>query len=207
MPHFVTWSMSLLSSFTLRANDTRFTLTNVYAPTDRADKPLFFSELASIADSTTGAWMLIGDFNLTHCPEDKNTAGFNSSEANNFNDLINAHGLIEIPLTDRAYTWTSRREDPTLVRLDRCFINLDWDSVFPNTSLRSLTRYASDHVRLLATADTRVPRSACFRFENSWLHHRALPHLVLSALSEHAAGPIAKSFVRRLKHYRRLCRS
>jgi hypothetical protein len=62
-----------------------------------------------------------------------------------FNDLINLLELLEIPLVDRAYTWSNKRENPTLVRLDRCFVNLAWDTAFPNTGLSSLTRYASDH--------------------------------------------------------------
>jgi len=102
-----------------------FSLTNVYAPTNREDKASFFSELASMADSISSPWMVLGDFNLTRFPDDKNTDSFNISDANHFNELINTLGLIEIPLVDRAYTWSNRRDDPTLVRLDRCFVNTD----------------------------------------------------------------------------------
>jgi len=109
----------------LASDNSRLMLTNVYAPTQREDRPSFFHELASVAESITGLWMVLGDFNLTRCLEDKNTSNFNTSEANNFNELINALGRIEIPLVDRAYTWSSRRDEPTLVRLDRCFVNSD----------------------------------------------------------------------------------
>lgn len=196
---------TLSASISLLADTVPFKLTNVYAPTLHDDKPAFFSELASVADSTTGAWMILGDFNLKRCPEDKNTATFNTAEANCFNDLINTLGLIEIPLVDRAYTWSSRRDDPTLVRLDRCFVNIAWDDVFPNTTLSSLTRFASDHVPLLVTACTRIPRSVCFRFENSWMHNRQFPPLIHSAWGLPAAGHVAKSFIQRLKNCRRAC--
>ena len=46
----------------------------------------------------------MGDFNLTRTPVDKNNDHFNAAEANGFNDLINSLCLIEIPLSDRAYT-------------------------------------------------------------------------------------------------------
>jgi hypothetical protein len=55
--------------------------------------------------------------------EDKNSDNFNISEATLFNLAISELALIEIPLVDRVFTWTNRRENPTLVRLDRCFIN------------------------------------------------------------------------------------
>jgi hypothetical protein len=46
---------TLSTKFSLLADVVPFTLTNVYAPTLREDKQAIFSELASIADSTTGA--------------------------------------------------------------------------------------------------------------------------------------------------------
>jgi len=100
----------------------------------------------------------MGDFNLARFANDKNTTTFNAFEAGRFNDLINSLALVEIPLVDRAYTWSNKRSVPTLVRLDRCFVNTDWEAIFPNTSLASLTRVASDHVPLLTTAATTIPR-------------------------------------------------
>lgn len=116
---------TLTSGLSLRADSVSFSLTNVYAPTSRENKPAFFRELASIADSISSPWMLLGDFNLTRFPDDKNTDSFNVADADRFNEVINALGLIEIPLVDRAYTWSNRRDEPTLVRLDRCFVSLD----------------------------------------------------------------------------------
>jgi len=179
----------------------------VYAPTLHEDKPAFLAELASIAQSITGPWMVLGDFNLIRDPADKNTGSFNLPDANRFNDLISSISLIEIPLVDRAYTWSNCRDNPTLVRLDRCFINLDWDACFPNTALSSLTHFASDHVPLLATACTRVPRSVCFRFENSWLLNNQFPPLIQSVLDQPLHSRSDKTFVLKLKHCRRACRS
>lgn len=86
-----------------------------------------------------------------------------------FNDAINRLELVEIPLLKCAFTWSNKRVNPTLVQLDRCFVNLLWDGMFPNTCLHSLTRFASDHVPLVLTASTEIPRSTCFHFETSWL--------------------------------------
>jgi len=198
---------TLTTRFILAQDTTEFTFTNVYAPASHEDKRCFFSELAVVAASVNGPWMVMGDFNLTRDPGDKNNGRFNYTEANEFNELINTLCLIEIPLTDRAYTWSNKRDEPTLVRLDRCFVNVDWDAVFPNTTLSSLTRFCSDHVPLLLTASTRIPRSACFRFENSWLLHRNFRAIIHDVLARPAREGSSKVFVQKLKHCRGACRS
>ena len=197
---------TLTISFSLWADNMPLTLTNVYTPTLRDEKQVFLAELVEVAGTVHGAWMVLGDFNLTRCPTNKNTNSFNSLDADHFNDLIISLALIEIPLVDRAFTWSNRRENPTLARLDRCFVNLNWDESFPNTAL-SLTRFASDHVPLDTAASTSIPRSVCFRFENAWLMNRQFPPVVQAALSQPAAGHVAKSFVLRLKHCLSACRS
>jgi hypothetical protein len=55
---------------------------------------------------------------------DKNSDSFRQDEADSFNDVINNLALIELPLTDLLYTWTSNRAEPTLQRIDRVFINI-----------------------------------------------------------------------------------
>jgi len=158
---------TLTTCFRLAQDTTEFTFTNVYAPARHEDKQSFFSELAAIAANIRGPWIVMGDFNLTRTPVDKNNDHFKAAEANGFNDLINSLCLIEIPLSDRAYTWSNKREETTLVRLDRCFVNVEWDDIFPKTLLSSLTCFCSDHVPLFLTASTKIPRSTCFRFEKS----------------------------------------
>lgn len=119
------------------------------------EKTLFLAELRAIALQISEPWILIGDFNLVRDTADKNNDLFNFREAQLFSDTINDLALIEIPLVDRAYTWSNRRDIPTLVRLDRCFANDLWDGMFPNTNLSTLPHTVSDHVPLLLTASTK----------------------------------------------------
>jgi hypothetical protein len=114
--------------------------------------------------------MVIGDFNLMCFASDKNNSSFRQDEADAFNDTINNLALIELPLTDRLYTWSSNRYEPTLQSVDRVFVNADWNQLFPNSSVSSLTRYLSDHVRIIVSISTHIPRPANFRFENSWTY-------------------------------------
>lgn len=114
-------------------------------------------------------WMLCGDFNMIRYAHEKNKHNFRLSEAEAFNDCIDAMCLIELPLLDRSFTWSNKRTHPTLERLDRVFINLDWDEKLPGTILSSLTRSTSDHVLLKIDIVTSIPKSKLFRFENHWI--------------------------------------
>lgn len=115
----------------------RFAITNVYGPSDHSLTDQFLTDLAEVAASVSDPWLLIGDFNLTRSPSDKNNANFNFSLASRFNQTIDALQLIEQPLLDRLFTWTNKRASPTLARLDRAFICTGFGELYPATSLTS----------------------------------------------------------------------
>lgn len=198
---------SLTTTLVVNRDNSLLTVTNVYGPTSHDDKPAFLAELLDIADSISEPWVIMGDFNLIRFPGEINNDNFDASEANLFNDTINSLEIVEIPLVDRAYTWSNKRDVPTLVRLDRVFVNLMWDAAFPNTALSSLTRYASDHVPLLLHAYTKTPKGCCFRFENAWLHHQSFKEAINAKLDNPSRGSSEKSFVKLLKNCRHVCRS
>jgi hypothetical protein len=81
--------------------------------------------------------------------------------------MINALGLIELPLQGRLYTWSNKRVVPTLIHLDRVFINHPWNDRFPSSSLSSVTRDTSDHVPLVVKISTLIPKRGSFRYEPS----------------------------------------
>lgn len=114
--------------------------------------------------------MLCGDFNMIRYAHEKNNDNFHLAEAESFNEFIDDLCLIELPLIDRSFTWSNRRVIPTLERLDRVFINMNWDEILPNTVLSSLTRSTSDHVPLKIEVSMTIPHASIFRFENYWIH-------------------------------------
>jgi exonuclease III len=199
---------SLTSSIRILSNNNEFKTTNVYAPTDHALKQNFLDHLDHIAPQNDIPWLLLGDFNLMRHSSEKNTDGFHQHEADAFNDKINSLSLIELPLLDRRFTWTSNRNDPTLERLDRVFINLAWAQMFPNTSLSSITRFISDHVPLIVHVSTTIPRPATFRFENSWaVIPSARPMIQQAWASAHGNSNGATLLVRDLKKCRTYIKS
>jgi hypothetical protein len=108
-------------------------------------------------------------------------ANFHHAEAEAFNDCINSLSLIEVPLLDRKFTWSNKRDTPTLERLDRVFVNIAWDNLLPSMLLSSMTRSTSDHVPLKVDISTSIPQSKLFRFENYWTKDATFLPLVTSA--------------------------
>jgi endonuclease/exonuclease/phosphatase family metal-dependent hydrolase len=127
----------------------------------------FLVDLEAMSPPSDTNWLLIGDFNLTSSPADKNNANFDQRLAARFNTAIDSLALIELPLLGRLYTWPNKRATPTLARLDHAFIDGGFNQLFLNSCLSS----TSDLVPLILTAPTSIPKSFLFRFENAWLKH------------------------------------
>lgn len=152
--------------------------------------------------------MAVGDYNLTRFPDDKNTSGFNRTLANKFNDFIHNLALIELPLLDRLYTWSNKRDSPTLARLDRAFVNMVFSFGFPNTNLSSRVGTTSDHIPLLVSIPTALPKTHLFQFENAWLKSPNFLPSILPAWSNCRtnAADAAGRLVARIKAVRHMAK-
>nr|XP_020185877.1 uncharacterized protein LOC109771591 [Aegilops tauschii subsp. strangulata] len=196
-PNVLSLSASSASRYTLTASlsSTRcalsFRITNVYAPSDHAFTADFVEDLMSVAAGITGPWLVLGDFNLIRFPHEKNNDRFDASRAAVFNSLVNSLALHELALSDRLFTWTNRRDPPTLARLDRVFFDHAWDVAFPDSGLSSRPRSTSDHVPLVVEAATRIPSPSRFFFENAWLRDPQFLPSTLSSWSNTGASRCA----------------
>lgn len=57
--------------------------------------------------------------------------------------------LQDVPLSDRDFTWSNMQTPSIMTKIDRVFINADWDLSMPDSSLQSLPRVTSDHIPLI----------------------------------------------------------
>lgn len=76
--------------------------------------------------------------------------------------------LKEIPLLGRWYTWSSEREAPTLIKLDRVLCTSDWEALYPEYILQSQASEISDHCPLLLGLREGVQGKRRFHFESFW---------------------------------------
>lgn len=129
--------------------DAPWWLTRVYGPHVDGEKQAFLDELREVRSHCHGPWVETGDFNMIYCSEDKNNDNINRAMMGYFCCFVNDMELKEIPLLGRRYTWSNKREAPTLVKLDRALCTTDWESLFPNCVLQSQATMISDHCPLI----------------------------------------------------------
>ena len=100
------------------------------------DKAIFLEELEAIRDACQGPWAVTGDFNLILNEEDKSNDRIDRANLRRFRRTVAALELQDLHLHGRAFTWSNERENPTLVRLDRVLVSMDWEELFPNAPAR-----------------------------------------------------------------------
>lgn len=112
--------------------------------------------------------MILGDFNLILHAQDKSYCHLNRCLMNSFSHVIGDLSLEEVHLNGRAFTWTNARGRPTLERIDRVFITMNWEILFPDCFLRDLPSIASDHCPLLLSSVFCFGAKKFFQFESFW---------------------------------------
>lgn len=152
-----------------RFNAVCFTVSTVYGPTNSVLHPAFISELHDTMNTFgVGPAYVLGDFNITRWYSDRNLSDGNLGGRKLFNEWIDDWGLLDIQISNHKYTWSSMRDNPSLSRLDRILVNIEWADLFPNQMLLGLPKPTSDHVPLgldLGGFKSHPP----FRFERAWL--------------------------------------
>jgi mannosylglycoprotein endo-beta-mannosidase len=154
----------------------------VYGPAYEDLKQSFLDELDFVMTSWQGPTLLGGDFNLVRFVSDKSNGIIHHKWADSFNFWIDKWGLIELSASNKRYTWTNKQEIPILAKIDRIFVNTEWEANFPLASVKALERPPSDHNPLLL--DTR--NNVCFgkkrfRFEKWWLEKETFKGMVEKA--------------------------
>ncbi|KAK8549865.1 hypothetical protein V6N13_055430 [Hibiscus sabdariffa] len=86
-----------------------------------------------------------GDFNIVCKTEERVGVSIKRGEMREFSEFIDAHNLIDPPLSGGVYTWSNFRKRPALSRLDRFLISpevlIDW----PDIVQRLMPKNISDH--------------------------------------------------------------
>lgn len=100
---------TLTSTFQSTANCSTFIVMNCYGPCAHQDKQAFLDELTSLSSSISGAWIVLGDFNLVRSPGERSNDNFDIHEADWFNSMIDDLALLEVPLLDRRFTWSNHQ--------------------------------------------------------------------------------------------------
>ena len=83
-----------------------------------------------------------------------------------FSEFIEDLNLVDFPLDEGRYTWSSGTDQPTMSRIDRALVTLDWEDHFPDALQRILPSPISDHSLILLEVGGMARGKSPFRFEN-----------------------------------------
>ncbi|XP_073367722.1 uncharacterized protein [Aegilops tauschii subsp. strangulata] len=87
---------------------------------------------------------------------------------NYFRAFVDDLELKELYMHGRRFTWSNERDNPTLTKIDRVLVSVDWDLANPDCFLQALGTNVSDHPPLhLCTQAMCTPKQR-FRFEVFW---------------------------------------
>ena len=133
--------------------------------------------------------LICGDFKLVRQQTDRSSGIIDSHITFLFNDWVNRWGLLEIPISNKTFTWFNNQSNPIFAVLDRFFTSVDWDNHFPLSSLISLPRVGSDHTPLVLDTGARAPTNPKpFRFEKWWLSQPGFHQVVTEAWNSVASS-------------------
>ena len=154
----------LSATVSIQSSRTVFLLTSVYGPSRRPQKAVFLQHLRALKPPEGVKWLIPGDFNLIYKASDKNNRRLNLTLMRRFRGALNFCSLKEVHLQNRKFTWSNERRRPMMVRLDRFFINEDWDFAFPDHALHAFSSSHSDHCPLLLAQQSGPRRPTPFKF-------------------------------------------
>lgn len=127
-------------------------------------------------------WVVGGEFNVV-LHEDEKTGGrpVHPPEYDDFAFCVNSYGLFDLAYKGSPFTWWNGRPNEKCIfkRLNRIFVNLPFQNLFPNIEVEHLIRTGSDHAPLLMSCGQEAMQFVkYFKFLNFWTKHDSFKQVV-----------------------------
>nr|XP_016444958.1 PREDICTED: uncharacterized protein LOC107770193 [Nicotiana tabacum] len=127
-------------------------MTFVYAKCSSLDRLELWDNLYYLSSDMELPWVVGGDFNIVLNEED-NIGGLPvyPPDYEDFALCVNSYGLFDMGYKGSPFTWWNGRSNSECIfkRLDRIFVNLPFQTLFPTTEVEHHIRTGSDHAPLL----------------------------------------------------------
>ena len=108
--------------------------TGVYGPNDNGQRSTLWEELSHVRARWPMAWCLVGDFNIIKYPSERLGCESFSPAMFAFSDFIENNSLVDLPLKGAFFTWFRDSGLPSMSRIDRALVSLNWKEHFENVS-------------------------------------------------------------------------
>ena len=115
------------------------------------------------------AWCLFDDFNSIIYPAERPRCTSFSLALLKILDFIEKHFLVDFPLVEGEFMWFHDFDIPSMSRIERVMVSVDWEENFLDMIQRILSWVVLDHCPLLMEAGGMLRAKSPFKFENMWL--------------------------------------
>ncbi|KAK9007123.1 hypothetical protein V6N11_050956 [Hibiscus sabdariffa] len=128
--------------------ETNWFETFIYGPPYKEEKREFWELMTNLRNDHSDRWLVIGDSIVVSNQEEKlGGVPFNPNDAKCYFDFIDAIGLIDLPISGGAFTWSNQRSDKEAIleMIDRALCSLEWNVLFPKALTVLDIAIGSDH--------------------------------------------------------------
>ncbi|XP_016178468.1 uncharacterized protein LOC107620885 [Arachis ipaensis] len=147
----------------------------VYGAHAREEKQGVWEELSYVAGLCSVPFYFLGDFNEILQVEDRKGVTSLPASSDDFKSWVYDMQLMDLPLTDRKYTWFRGR---SCSRIDRVLVNVEWAEKFPDIRIKGGPRGLSDHYPLIVEGTRLGGGPRPFRSLDSWFTHEGFLRMV-----------------------------
>ncbi|GKV30558.1 hypothetical protein SLEP1_g39359 [Rubroshorea leprosula] len=152
-------------------------LVNVYAPTNRTKKAKLWDELRQMIMEEGGRWLIAGDFNAVHSIEERRGRTGESPDMKEFNDFIEAVGLVDHKLANRRFK-CYRPDGTSMSCLDRVLMTSEMTKLGGEWVQQGLKRTISDHCAIVMKTRVSDWGPKPFRVLDVWQQHPKFKRVV-----------------------------
>ncbi|XP_022013966.1 uncharacterized protein LOC110913443 [Helianthus annuus] len=192
----------LVISGKLKGLDKEFHVVNHYGPHLLVDKKSVWNELEGLMALKGGIWIIMGDFNAVHFPDEHLNSSFDPACARDFNEFIYDAGLFEFAIKGSKFTYC-RNRGRKLSKIDRILVNQAFIDLWSDACFMALPRYLSDHSPIMLITDPFDFGPIPFRVFNSRLDNKELEDIVKKADIEFTfTGPPDLFLAEKLKWFK-----
>ena len=167
----------------------KWRFTGVYGQPEQRLRATFWKFFSKLSHGLSWPWLCGGDLNEILFPSEK-MGGVPRAKIlmDNFREALSIAGLMDLGFTGPPFTWVKRNGEHGFLQewLDRMLCNQSWRALFPNSYVRHLALWGSDHrpiltqVRRSCEGQYRVRPSPRFLFEVAWASKPECAELVKS---------------------------
>ncbi|KAK8561879.1 hypothetical protein V6N12_048935 [Hibiscus sabdariffa] len=129
-------------------------------------------------------WCILGDSNIV-CSQDEKIGGnaYDVNQAAPFQNMMDKCGLLEMPITSGAYTWSNMRtnDDAILEKIDRILFNVEWSLLLTKASSFDEPAIGSDHNPIVLQLERSPRRNRRTENGSKWLLDEECNRVVLEA--------------------------